>query len=170
MTTLTTPRLTLRPHVPEDFAACCRLWADPDVTQFIGGRTSTPEEVWSRMLRYAGLWQFLGYGYFALIETGTGALVGEAGLADFHRDITPSFGDVPEAGWALLPQYQGQGLAREALTAILGWADTQTHARTVCMIDPANAPSHRLAQALGYVEYTRTSYKDTPTILYARER
>ena len=165
--TLTTSRLILRPHTAADFAACLTLWADPAVTRFIGGRPSTPEEVWRRILAYAGHWQLMGYGYFLAADRQTGALVGEFGLADFRRDINPPLGDTPEAGWAMLPQCQGRGLAHEALSAILAWAD-QSIPRTVCMIDPANTPSLKLAAKLGYTEYARTTYKDQPTILHAR--
>lgn len=164
---LTTERLILRPHQPDDFAGCCALWADPEVTRFIGGRPSTPEEVWSRMLRYAGLWSMLNYGYFLVTERESGAVVGELGLADFHRDCDPRL-DAPEAGWALVPQFHGKGLAREALTAVLAWADGAGISRTVCMISPDNTPSRRLATALGYADYTRTTYKDQPSILYQR--
>lgn len=167
--TLTTPRLILRAHKTTDFTACCALWADPGVTRFIGGRPSTPEEVWRRILAYAGHWQLLGYGYLLATDRQTGALVGEFGLADFRRDISPPLDDVPEAGWAMLPSYQGRGLAREALAALLEWAD-QTMSRTVCLIDPDNAPSLRLARKLGYAEYARTTYKDHPAILHVRKR
>ena len=165
--TLTTSRLILRPHTAADFPACLTLWTDPAVTRFIGGRASTPEEVWRRILAYAGHWQLMGYGYFFAADRETGALVGEFGLADFHRDISPPLGDSPEAGWAMLPQYQGRGLVREALSAILAWAD-QSMPRTVCMIDPDNAPSLKLAAKLGYTEYARTTYKDHPTVLHTR--
>jgi RimJ/RimL family protein N-acetyltransferase len=165
--TLTTARLILRPHTADDFPACCALWADPEVTRFIGGRPGTGEEVWSRILRYAGHWQLLGYGYFLATARDTGDLVGEFGLANFHRDIDPPFGDTPEAGWAMLPQYQGRGLAQEALAALLAWAD-HTIPRTVCMIAPDNTPSLKLAAKLGYTEYARTTYKDHATILLAR--
>lgn len=165
--TLTTPRLILRTHTLSDHAACCTLWSNPEVTRFIGGRPSTQEEVWQRILRYAGLWQLLGYGYFLATDRQTGALVGEFGLADFHRDITPPLGTTPEAGWAMLPHFQGRGLAREARTAMLAWAD-QTMPRTVCMIAPENTPSLKLAQKLGYTEYAQTTYKEAPTVLLAR--
>lgn len=164
---LITDHLVLRAHTAADFAACCTLWADPDVTRYIGGRPSTPEEVWSRILRYAGHWQLLGYGYFLATDRTTGDIVGEFGLADFHRDIEPSLGATPEAGWAMLPQFQGRGLAREALTAVLDWAD-QSMPRTVCLIDPDNAPSLRLAARLGYTEYARTTYKEHASILFER--
>ena len=167
--TLTTPRLILRAHTAADFPACCALWSDPDVTRFIGGRPSTGEEVWRRIMTYAGHWQLKGYGYFLAETRDTGALVGEFGLADFHRDITPPLGDTPEAGWAMLPQFHGHGLAHEALTAVLAWAD-QTMPRTVCLIAPDNTPSLKLATRLGYTEYAQTTYKDAPTILLARRR
>ena len=165
---LETDRLILRVHTLADFAGCFILWSDPDVTRFIGGRPSTAEEVWSRLLRYAGHWQLLGYGYFVVTERETGTIIGECGLANFHRDIDPYLGDTPEAGWVLLPQYQGRGLAREALTAVLAWADTAKVPRTVCMVDPENRASLRLATSVGYTEYARTSYKDTPSILLER--
>jgi hypothetical protein len=92
---LATDRLILRAHTAADFAGCCALWVDPEVTRFIGGRPSTPEEVWSRILRYVGHWQLLGYGYFVATDRQTGAVMGEFGLADFHRDITPALGDTP---------------------------------------------------------------------------
>lgn len=114
----------------------------------------------------SAIWQALGYGYFVITERQTGAIIGEVGLADFQRDCTPPITD-PEAGWVLLPQYHGRGLAREALTALLAWSD-QTMPRTVCMIDLENAPSLRLAAALGYAEYVHTTYKGAAAVLLER--
>ncbi|UXN70017.1 GNAT family N-acetyltransferase [Devosia neptuniae] len=164
---LTTDRLILRAHTAADFPGCYTLWSDPDVTRFIGGRPSTQEEVWSRILRYVGHWEVLNYGYFLVTERQTGAVVGEFGLADFRRNVVPPFGDTPEAGWVMLPQYHGKGLAREALTAVLTWAD-QTMPRTVCMIHPDNAPSLKLAAKLGYTEYARGQYGEHTPILLER--
>lgn len=165
--TITTDRLILRPHTATDFAACCELWTDPEVVRFIGGRPSTGEEVWRRILAYAGHWQLLGFGYLLVTERTTGAVVGEVGIADFHREVEPPFGDTPEAGWAIRPQFQGRGLAGEAVGALLAWVDKLTP-RTVCMIDPENAPSLRLAERLGFREYLRTTYKDHASILMER--
>ena len=58
--TLETPRLALRAHRRDDFAACAAMWADPEVVRHIGGRTFSAEESWSRLLRYGGLWTLLG--------------------------------------------------------------------------------------------------------------
>lgn len=53
---ITTERLTLRPHLLADFEDSLAMWADPAVVRYVGGEPSSPEEAWSRLLRYAGLW------------------------------------------------------------------------------------------------------------------
>ncbi|KFL31585.1 hypothetical protein JP75_08635 [Devosia riboflavina] len=164
---LETERLILRRHQVSDFEACCRLWGSEEVTRYIGGRPSTSEEVWSRILRYAGHWDLLGYGYFAVVERQSGALIGEFGLADFRRAIDPPLRD-PEAGWVLHPDFHGKGFAAEALMALLAWADAQDMARTCCLIDPENMPSLRLAKRMGYVEEGTVTYHDKPSILLVR--
>lgn len=166
--TIETERLILRPHRAEDFADLAAMWADPDVTRFIGGRPSTPEESWARLLRYGGLWGLLGFGYWAVHERATGRFVGEVGFADFRRGL--GFDGVPEAGWILMPWAQGRGLAGEAVRAALAWTDASGWARSVCIIDRDNAPSLRLAAACGYREADRITYKDHPVILLERLR
>ena len=66
----------------------------------------------------------------------------------------------------LVPEHGIDGSLR-ALGAVLDWAD-QSMPRTVCLIDPDNAPSLRLAARLGYTEYAQTTYKDHPITLLAR--
>ncbi|MBA3812709.1 MAG: GNAT family N-acetyltransferase [Caulobacteraceae bacterium] len=167
---ITTERLTLRPHGPGDFADSLALWADPAVVRYIGGAPSSPEEAWSRLLRYAGLWRLLGFGYWRLGETASGRFVGEAGLAEFKRTMVPDLAGAPEAGWALAPWAHGRGYASEAMRAILAWADKTLEAkRTVCMIEPENLASIRLSQRLGYQEFDRRYYKNRRSILLQRE-
>ena len=166
---LYTARLSLRPHALSDYDACAAMWGDPVVTRYIGGRASTREEVWARLLRYAGHWALLGYGYWAIDETDTGRFVGEVGLADFHRDMEPSFAGAPEAGWVLCPWAHGKGFATEAVRAALAWAETELGVvRTVCMIDEGNTASVRVAEKCGYREWQRASYKGTPAMLFER--
>ncbi len=167
--TLVTARLTLRPHVIEDFEESAAMWADDGVTRFIGGRPSTAEECWQRLLRYGGLWALLGFGYWVVRERRTDRFAGEIGFANFRRELDPPFGDTPEIGWALAPWAHGQGFASEAVQAAVGWADAQGIDRTVCMISPDNSPSMRVAEKAGYREYARTEFKGSPTILLERQ-
>jgi len=68
------------------------------------------------------------------------------------------------ATWA-----HGQGYAGEAVAAALAWGDAWFKGpRTVCMIDPDNAASLRVAARAGYAEYARTDYRDSPIVLLQR--
>lgn len=164
-----TARLRLRPHRPGDLEDSARMWADPIVTRYIGGRPATPEEVWSRLLRYAGLWSLLGFGYWAVEERSSGRFIGEAGFADFRRQLTPSLDGAPEIGWALIPPAHGQGYATEIVGAAVDWGDAHLEAkRTVCLIDPGNGASLTVARRCGYREYARAEYKGALSILLER--
>jgi RimJ/RimL family protein N-acetyltransferase len=167
---LETPRLILRGHRPDDFAAALSLWGDAQVTRFIGGHPLKPEDVWARLLRYAGLWAMLGYGFWLVEERGTGTFVGEVGLHDLQRDTSPSFAGTPEAGWALMPTAHGKGYAGEAVAAMLGWADARGMDRTVCIIAPENAASVRVAEKQGYRVLADGTYKGNPTRIFERIR
>jgi len=164
-----TARLRLRGHRVEDFGDCAAMWGDPAVVRHIGGRPFTAEETWGKILRYAGLWSLLGFGYWAIEEKGSGRFVGEVGFADFKREIEPSFAGAPEIGWALASWAHGSGFATEAVGAAVAWGDEHLAvARTVCLIDPNNLASIRVAAKCGYREFARTTYKDHPTILFRR--
>jgi len=168
---LETERLRLRGHRLEDFTACANLWADLIVTRFIGGVPLTAEESWARLLRYAGHWAMLGFGYWVAEEKATGAFIGEIGFADLKRDLDPPLGDIPEAAWVFSPVAHGQGYATEALRAILSWGEAHfTPAQTACLIHPENAASIRLAEKCGYREALRTTYKGKPAIVFLRGR
>jgi RimJ/RimL family protein N-acetyltransferase len=164
---LETERLTLRGHRADDLDDCVALWSDAEVTRHIGGRPSTREEVWARLLRYLGHWSVAGYGFWQIRERATDRFVGEAGLADFKRDLAVSFDGAPETGWVLAPWSHGKGYATEAMAAVLAWS-AAAHPRTVCMIDPPNLPSLRVAAKCGYRELARPTYKGSEVIVFER--
>jgi RimJ/RimL family protein N-acetyltransferase len=166
---LETERLEMRPHRIDDFADCLAIWTDPGVIRFLGGRPFTQEEVWTRLLRHIGHWSAMGFGYWVLIEKATGQLIGELGFANFRRDMEPELVD-PEIGWMLSSRVHGKGYATEAVRAALAWGDCYfKEPRTVCIINPENLRSLRVAEKCGYTDVLRTSYKGHPAILFARE-
>lgn len=166
-----TERLTLRVPRLEDFPDTFAMWSAPAVTRYIGGKPATEEDAWQRLMRYAGQWSLLGYGFWTLREKGTDRHVGEVGFINGRRAIEPPFGDAPEVGWALVPGAHGKGLATEAVRAVLAWGESHfgRERRTVCMIHPENQASIRVARKCGFREYARTTYKGDPTILYERQ-
>lgn len=167
--TLETPRLMLRGHTLADLEACTAMWADPDVTRHIGGRPFTPEESWARVLRYAGHWALLGFGFWAVEEKASGSYIGDAGIADFKREIDSPLNGCPEVGWAMTAPSRGKGYATEAMQAITAWGNTRfPGATTVCIIDPDNAASIRVAEKSGYQLVGTVTYKDNPILLFSR--
>ena len=169
--TITSERLRLRSHTESDLDHCAALWADAQVVRFIGGRAFSREETWARMLRYAGHWPWKQYGFWIIEEKATGAFVGEIGFADHKRDVVPSVAGKPEAGWALTPAMWGRGYASEALAMVLAWGDENLcESETVCLIDPENLPSLRMAEKQGYGGLVRAKYKGKETLLLTRTR
>ncbi len=110
------------------------MWWDHEVTRYIGGRPRSDEEIWKRLLRYAGGWTLLGFGFWVIRERATGGFVGEAGFHNLRREISPPFGDRPELGFALVPRALGEGFAREVARAALAWGDRRWSGR------PAECP------------------------------
>jgi RimJ/RimL family protein N-acetyltransferase len=110
----------------------------------------------------------LGFGYWAVREKTTGRFVGEAGVGELRRDVEPSIEGTPEAGWAFAPSAHGKGYATEAVRAVLEWTDANLGPRSVCMIDPGNTASLRVAAKCGFRERLHTTYLGDPTILLDR--
>lgn len=166
-----TERLLLRPHRTGDLDAAFALWSDPRTVEFISGKPSKRDETWSRILRYAGHWALLGFGYWAVEEKTSGRFIGEVGLAEFKRAIEPSLEGVPEIGWVLDPAHHGKGYATEAVTAALSWGDRHLDApATACIIHPDNRASLRVAEKMGFREWVRTTYNGSDTVMMRRER
>jgi len=166
-----TERLILRGHRAEDFEAIAAQWADPAVVKYIGGTPSSREASWSRLLRYPGHWQMLGFGYWILYEKNNGAegaFAGEIGLADYQREITPSLDGMAEMGWVIAPAVHGKGYAFEAAQAVLKWADTHLDRQLCCIIDPQHQASIRLAEKCGFVAETDTTYHGSATRIFLR--
>lgn len=145
------------------------MWADPAVVRFIGGKPSTPQQTWSRLLNYMGHWQAMHYGYWAIEEKSTGTFIGEAGFADFKRDITPAMQNVPELGFALISSAHGKGYATEAVRALMDWGDANLPSkRTVCMVNTDNSASLRIVEMFDYEPFERTTMNGADVVFLER--
>lgn len=168
--TIETARLRLRAHTLDDFAPILAMVSDGEAMRHISGAQSR-EEAWRRMLTAPGCWALLGYGYWVVERLSDSAVIGQAGLADFKREMSPSIEGIPELGYAFAAHAHGQGYARESVTAILDWADRELDAaEIVAIISPDNAPSIRLAQRSGFSSQATAHYKDAPIDIFRRER
>lgn len=169
--TLTTARLILAAPQLSDFEDSLAMWADPLVIRHVGGRPFTEEESWTRLMRARGLWEVLGYGYWAVRETSTGRYVGEVGFGDLRRDLEPSLHGLPEMGWVLAAWAHGHGFGAEAVRAGLAWIDeAQAPPVVPCIIDVENTASIALATKVGFTLKTHANYKGAPIVVMERRR
>lgn len=164
--TIETERLILRPHRLTDLDDCVALSKDEAVVRYISGVPMSAEQTWVRVLRWVGMWHYLGYGFLAVEEKETGRFIGEAGFQEMHRDMQPSIVGTLEAGWILAADVHGRGYATEAMKALIAWAETHFPGKPMsCIIDPRNEPSLRVAAKLGFRELARTHYNGEVIVL-----
>jgi RimJ/RimL family protein N-acetyltransferase len=132
--TLHTERLLLRALEPRDVEPYAAMMADPEVTRHLGdGRPLGRGEAWRQMAMFLGHWTLRGFGIWAVESRATGAFLGRIGC--FEPDGWPGF----EVGYA-----------REGAAAALRWArETLGRDEIISVIRPDNAPSIRVATALG---------------------
>ena len=166
---LETSRLRLRSFRADDFAPWVALSRLPAYHRYFSPEPMPAEEVWKLVLRSAGHWVIMGFGFWAVEEKASGRFVGAVGFLSLNRDLDPPLGDAPEIGWVLDPAVHGRGYASEAVEAALAWGASHFGpVRTVCIIHPDNQPSLRLAAKFGYREYARTTYHGQPIVLLER--
>ena len=167
---LETERLRLRGYRATDFSAYAALWSDPVTVRHTTGNPLSPEDAWKKMLRNAGLWPVLGFGYWAIEEKSSGELIGEAGFADFKRGIQPSLDGSLEAGWILDSRAHGKGYATEAVRATIAWGKEHFPQQSMtCLIHPDNAASLRLAERCGFEKLTQARYTHHDVVLLVRK-
>jgi RimJ/RimL family protein N-acetyltransferase len=167
--TLDTERLVLREWRKEDFRPWLAICSEPAVTHHFGGKPMEAEDVFRRLAASVGSWVWNGFGSWAVERRSDGRLIGNAGLFTAWRDLQPEFGEEPEMGWIFATEAHGQGLAFEAGRAVLDWAEASLQPTPVwAIIAPANTPSFRLAERLGFDRHSETFYKEEPTTVLRR--
>jgi RimJ/RimL family protein N-acetyltransferase len=166
--TLETGRLRLRAHRLEDFEPIRAMLGDGALMRHISG-AQPREDSWRRMLTAPGCWALLGYGYWVVERREDGAVIGQAGLADYKRAMKPSIEGLPELGYVFAAQAHGRGYASEAVRAILEWSDREVRAaQIVAIISHDNAPSIRVAERAGFAVREEALYNGEPLLLFRR--
>ena len=127
------------------------------------------EECWRRLSAAVGMWELLGFGGWAVVRKSDDQLVGMLSLFNAWRTLEPEFGEEPEMGWIFASEVHGQGMAGEACRAALEWAESNLDPTPIwAIIAPANEPSLKLADKLGFERVSDTLYHDDPTVVLKR--
>jgi RimJ/RimL family protein N-acetyltransferase len=167
--TLETERLILRDFRREDLDAHAATLGDEEVMRHIGGKPMNREDSWRRLLGGIGMWSLIGIGPWAVELKADGRMVGHCGFFQFERAMVPSIVGEPEMGWIFDRSVHGKGIAFEACSAALVWAEGEIAAKSYpAIIDLENAPSMKLAERLGFVREADATYRDAPIAFYRR--
>jgi RimJ/RimL family protein N-acetyltransferase len=158
---LFTRRLTIRELVHSDAAFMLQLLNDPAFIQYVGDKgVRTLDEA----CEYIDAGPRTMYGEFGfglwVVELMDGTPIGICGLLK-----RPVLDDV-DLGFAMLPQFRGEGYAFEAAAAVVAHArDTLRLERLVAITNPDNDASGRLLEKLGFsFEETRTVFPGAPPL------
>ena len=166
-----TERLILREFRAGDLDAHAATLGDEEVMRHIGGKPVNREDSWRRLLSGVGMWSLIGMGPWAIERRDDGRMVGHCGFFQFEREMTPLILGEPEMGWIFDRSVHGQGMAFEACSAALQWADRAIAPESYpAIIDLENAPSMKLAERLGFVRQSDAVYRDAPIAFFRRPR
>lgn len=138
-----TPRLVLRRARPDDLADVHAMLSDPRAMRY----WSRPEhETVAESREWLAAMIATTDGDDYLVEH-QGRVIGKAGMWK-----------KPEVGFLLHPDFHGQGLAREAMEAVIAHLFAAPDLpELVAEADPRNAASLKLLSRLGFVETRRES-------------
>jgi len=133
--------------MPEDLDSLYALYCDPEVKRYIPDAPRTYQEAKEELE-----WFLNGHpkhpqlGLWATTHKVTNRFIGRCGLLPW----TIEGREEVEVAYLLAKEYWGQGLGTEVAQAIANYAFAQLHlTRLICLIDPANGASIRVARKLG---------------------
>ncbi|NRA70513.1 MAG: GNAT family N-acetyltransferase [Gammaproteobacteria bacterium] len=143
-----TTRLTLTTMNNEDWPIFEKLYQNQDIIKFVSDGLS-PEQVNDKFLSRMTNWHIESEQWLTLVirDKVTDQAIGIIGIIAQWLPYRQS-----EIGFLLFPQFHGQGLAKEAASALLNFVfnDCGFHKVTACVVDGNNA-SIKLLQSLGFV-------------------
>jgi RimJ/RimL family protein N-acetyltransferase len=162
---MNTARLDLRPIGLDDAPLMLAIWNDPAFIRNVGDRGIRSLDQAREAIAAGALKLFAehGYGPFSMTRRNDGKQIGICGL--FKRDVL----DAPDIGFAVLPDYCGQGFAGEAAAAVVKHAREDLGlAVLTAIVSPDNAASVALIEKLGlrYERMITMPGEDAPIRLY----
>jgi len=163
---LETPRLRMRPTLPDDFENFYLLGSDPEVMRYISDGVPRPrEDALLAFLKMAEHWCEHGFGIWVLEDRETGQYLGRCGLRQL-----PDIGEV-ELLYTLMRHAWGRGVATESATAALRYGfDVVQLQRIIALAMPGNVASWHIMEKLGMRLEKTTPYKGVECVWYAIER
>ena len=169
MIILETPRLLLRRQIPEDLDALWALYCNPEIIKYIPDAPRSYQEAKEELEWFMnGHPKYPELGLWATIHKETGKFIGRCGLLPWTIEGQAEI----EVAYTLAQEFWGQGLATEAAQGILQYGFEQLHLkRLICLIDPGNMASRRVAEKIGMTLEKKVDGIDGdgfPALIYQR--
>jgi ribosomal-protein-alanine N-acetyltransferase len=140
-----TDRLIVRSNQLVDSEPLAALWADPDVTYYMGGARNY-EEILKLSREYAQLNPQPAFDLWPVIEKETGQIIGTGGILEKDIDGSNQY----EVIYVLAKSAWGKGFATELASSLKDYAfDDLGLKRVTALIDPGNLKSERVATKIG---------------------
>ena len=154
-TILETQRCVVREFVPGDLDAIYELY-DEEALRYLEGPSEDRERERKILTAYIDrVYRLCGYGHWAVLLRGSGALIGRIG---FSFPKSPAPGPVPDAafGYLLHRDWRGQGIAREVCGALLDYGFGQLGFETIgADAETSNEISVKILRSFGFSEVAR---------------
>ncbi|MBZ0301888.1 MAG: GNAT family N-acetyltransferase [Anaerolineae bacterium] len=168
MSILETKRLVFRRLIPGDLDALFALYRDPEIRRYFPEGTLTYEETKEELEWFLnGHPQHPEFGLWATIHKETQQFIGRCGLLPWMIEERPEV----EVAYLLDKRYWGQGLGTEAAQAILDYGFEHLHlSRLICMVDPNNGASARVATKIGMTLEREMEDETGPFLLFSTSK
>jgi ribosomal-protein-alanine N-acetyltransferase len=163
---LETDRLAFRRLEPGDLDSLFALYRDPEIRRYFPEGTLTLEETNDELEWFLdGHPEHPELGLWATIHKQTNQFIGRCGLLPWTIEDRSEV----EVAYLLSKAFWGRGLATEAGRGIAshGFGDLGL-SRLICLIDPANRPSIRVAEKIGMSFEKQLEDEAGPFLLYSR--
>jgi ribosomal-protein-alanine N-acetyltransferase len=141
-----TNRFLLRQLRTDDAAFVLEIVNSPGWLRFIGDRGVHDLEGATKYIRKnINNYQALGFGLYAIEMKDSGEVAGMCGL--LKRDYLPA----ADIGYALLPRFEGLGLAQEAGRSVVKYAQEMLQMTSLfAIVTPQNSRSISLLEKIGF--------------------
>jgi RimJ/RimL family protein N-acetyltransferase len=163
-----TPRLVCERLRMEHLQEVAALLRDPRVaaTGWPGEEPPTEHEVIASVADKERHWERYGFGMWLLRDRASGEMVGRGGLqwTTYVKDL-----DEVEAGWSIVPERWGEGLATELARASIDVAFGLLElGEIVAFTLPHNLASRRVMEKTGFRYDREIVHASLPHVLYCR--
>ena len=155
-----TERLLIRESTAGDVPEFYRVYSDPSITRYMEDLFEDPAEETVYMQEYIRqVYGFYGYGMWT-VQLRSGEVIGRAGLS-----VREGY-ELPELGFVIGRDYQGQGYAEEACRAVLDYGKRElSFGHVQALVEEENLPSRNLLAKLGFLFVKKVNEKGTEYLL-----